>query len=90
MTAKKTMRIEFLYAGGCDNCAKARDELREAAQSTAQVHWEEVDIAKQPHRAADLGVVSTPAVAIGGKLVFKSLPTVSALRKAIAASVRPR
>ena len=80
---KKAVSVEFFFAGGCSNCVKARAVLRGVAESTPQVKWSEIDIGKHPHRAVDVGVVSTPAVAIDGKLVFKSAPTVSELREAI-------
>lgn len=81
------MNVEFLFAGGCDRCAGARDALRAAAQSSDQVEWTEVDIAKNPKRAVEVGVLSTPAVAIDGELIFKSMPTASDLLKAIRARV---
>ncbi len=87
--AAKGLRVELFFAGGCSKCAEARDALREAAQS-AGAHWSETDIAKHPDRAVDLGVLSTPAVAIGGKLVFKSLPTATELRNPIRAKEAER
>jgi len=84
---KKTVTVEFFFSGGCSNCAKAREALREAAESTPQVSWSEIDIGKHPRRAVDAGVVTTPAVAIDGNLIFKSVPTPSELRTAINARV---
>lgn len=83
--SKKAVSIEFFFAGGCSKCEKARDDLRETAESTAEVEWNEIDIGKHPHRAVDVGVMSTPAVAIDGRLVFKSVPTPSEFRTAIKA-----
>jgi thioredoxin 1 len=80
--------VEFFFAGGCSRCAEARDALRQAAQSTPGVEWKEIDIAKDPNRAVDLGVVSTPAVAIGGELVFKTQPTAAELRDAVRARAK--
>ena len=57
--------------------------MRDAAVSAAQVQWNEIDIGKNPQRAVDAGVMSTPAVAIDGKLVFKSVPSVPELQEAI-------
>jgi predicted thioredoxin/glutaredoxin len=59
--------------------------LRKAAEATRHAEWHEFDIGKNPNRAVDMGVVSTPAVAIDGELVFKSMPTASELRTAIEA-----
>lgn len=85
--AKKPVEVELLFAGGCSKCAEAREALRGEAQSLG-AEWKEIDIAKNPNRAVDLGVVSTPAVAIDGELVFKTLPTAAELRNAIGASGR--
>ena len=84
----EAVRVEFFFAGGCSKCAEARDALREAAQSTARVQWKEIDIAREPNRAVDVGVVSTPAVAIDGELVFKTVPTALELQHAIQARLR--
>ena len=80
--------VELLFAGGCAKCAEARHALREAAQSAPGVEWKEVDIAKDPGRAAELGVLSTPALAIDGELVFPTLPTASKLRDAVRARLQ--
>jgi thioredoxin 1 len=81
---KRAVTVELLFAGGCSKCAQARDALRGEAESLG-ARWEEIDVAKNPNRAVDLGVVSTPAVAIDGNLVFKNLPGLLELRKAIRA-----
>lgn len=84
----KALSVEFFFAGGCEHCAKAREALREVAAAARGVEWREIDIGKDPERAVEAGVVSTPAVAIDGKLVFKSAPTTSDLRAAIKARAR--
>lgn len=75
--------VELFFTAGCERCAEARDGLRQAAQSVGAVEWKEVDIANDPNRAVDMGVISTPAVAIDGVLVFSRMPTTAELRKAI-------
>lgn len=81
----KALRVELFFTVGCSHCAKAREELRQAAESAGNIDWREVDIVKHPHRAVDAGVVSTPAIAIDGTLVFKTTPTPAELRSAIRA-----
>lgn len=81
----RPVTVELFFAKGCSKCAEARDALREAAQSAGAAEWKEVDIAENPNRAVDLGVVSTPAVVIDGKLIFSAMPTAPDLRKAIQA-----
>ncbi len=86
--AARTVNVEFFFAGGCSNCAKAREALREVAQSAPNVEWREIDVGKNPRLAVDAGVVGTPAVAIDGALVFKSAPAPADLRSAIEAQLR--
>lgn len=81
----KSVSAELFFAAGCSKCAEARDTLREVAQSFGSVDWKETDIALNPTRAVDAGVISAPAVAIDGKLVFSSMPSPLDLRKAIEA-----
>lgn len=82
---KKTVSVELFFAAGCSKCAEARDALREAARSALPVEWKEIDIGKNPNRAVDVGLLSTPAVAIDGELIFRTMPTASELRRAIQA-----
>lgn len=82
MTERKVVRVEFFFAGGCGKCVEAREALRAAAQSPG-VEWKEVDIAKEPDRAVEAGVVSTPAIVIDGDLVFRTMPTARDLQNAI-------
>ena len=77
-------RVELFFTAGCEKCAEARDSLREAAQAASGVvDWKEVDIAQDPNRAVDVGVIATPAIAIDGELVFSRMPTASELARAI-------
>ncbi len=82
---ERAVSVEFFFAGGCENCVKARKALRKAAESTAGVVWKEIDIGQNPHQAVDMGVVTTPAVAIDGRLVFKSAPSPAELKSALQA-----
>lgn len=70
------MKVELFQSAGCKRCAATRDSLREAAhQAVPGVIWREVDAAQEIDYAVDLGVMSLPAVAVNGCLVFSSLPT---------------
>lgn len=75
-----TIKIEFFYAHGCKRCAAARDDLRAVALGVPGTQWEEVDVGKEPERAVEAGVLSTPAVVIDHQLVFKSVPQPDELR----------
>ena len=74
------IKVEFFYAQGCKRCAAARDQLRNVALGVPGAQWDEVDVAKEPERAVEAGVLATPAVAINGDLVFKSVPKPDELR----------
>ncbi len=39
-----------------------------------EVHVEEIDVAANPGAAVNYGVMSTPAIAINGKLAFTGVP----------------
>lgn len=75
------MKVEFFYAEGCDNCAAARRELKQAVAAAFRLDadWHELEVVKHLDYAVELGVLSTPAVAIDGVLVFAKLPTVAQL-----------
>lgn len=71
------MRIDVFYADGCGNCGAARQELKQAvlAAFPSGAAWNEIDIVKNLDYAVDLGVLTVPAIAIDGALVFAKLPT---------------
>ena len=75
------MKVEVFYADGCNNCGASRRELQEAvlAAFPSGTTWSEIDIVKNIDYAVDLGVLTVPAVAIDGALVFAKLPTAKQL-----------
>jgi thioredoxin 1 len=76
------MKIELLYTPGCQKCGDARDGLKAAAEELIPgVIWRELNALDELDYAVRLGVVTLPALAIDGKLVFSSLPTSRQLRR---------
>lgn len=75
------MKIEVFYAEGCGNCSEQRLALKEAVQTgfSTVVHWNELDIVKNIEQAVELGVLTVPAIAIDGTLVFAKLPSAAQL-----------
>jgi thioredoxin 1 len=75
------MKVEVFYADGCNSCGASRRELQEAvlAAFPRAMTWSEIDIVKNIDYAVDLGVLTVPAVAIDGDLVFAGLPTAQQL-----------
>ncbi|MEW5864025.1 MAG: thioredoxin family protein [Pseudomonadota bacterium] len=80
------IRVEVFTAPGCARCAAARERLRAAAEQAGggRVRWREVDVTQEAGYAISLGVLSTPAIALDGELVFATLPSEAQLRAAIA------
>jgi thioredoxin 1 len=80
------VKLELFYSPGCARCAEARDGLKAAALSVVQdLDWKELNVLNELDYAVELGVLSLPAVAIDGELVFTSLPSQRQLCKALAA-----
>jgi predicted thioredoxin/glutaredoxin len=77
-----TMRIEVFSSPGCAKCSRARDLLRRLAEEVGggRIEWRDVDVLEELDYAVRLGVLSTPAVAVDGELVFTSLPSARRLR----------
>ena len=79
------IQVEVFTAPGCGKCGRAKDVLKSVADawSDAIVEWREVNILEELDYAVQLGVLSTPAIAIDGELVFVSLPSEKKLRQAL-------
>ena len=78
------MKIELIYSPGCAKCVEARGELRETAQrAVPDIIWQELNVLDELDYAVSLGVLTLPALAIDGELVFPSFPTPTALDTAI-------
>ena len=78
------MKVEVLHASGCAKCLRQLEGLRVAArEADPTVEWAELDILKSLDYAVELGVLTPPALAIDGELVFPSLPTPGALTAAM-------
>lgn len=75
--------VEIFSTPGCGRCAQARAALKAVAESLSAVRWREVNILEELDYAVDLGVLSPPAIAIDGELVFPALPGAEHLRQAL-------
>ncbi len=73
------MKIELFHTPGCAKCAGATTALKVAAEAVPGVEWREVNVLDDLDRAVDLGVLTLPALAVDGKLVFTTLPTAEQL-----------
>ncbi len=77
------IKLELFTAPGCDRCAKARQSVQGLvdALGAERLEWCAVDVLDEIDYAVSLGILSTPAIAIDGELVFTSLPSLKKLRR---------
>ena len=73
------MKIELFYAPGCAQCGTMTAALKAAAQAVSGVEWCEFNVLDDLDRAVNLGVLTLPALAVDGELVFTALPTAEQL-----------
>lgn len=78
----KILNIEVFSSPGCSKCGHAKDVLRQLADELGgdRIKWREVNILDEMDHAIELGVMSTPSIAINDELVFASLPSAKKLR----------
>ena len=78
-------KIEVFTAPGCGKCGKAKNELETIVDQLGneKFEWREVNILQEMDYAIELGVLSTPSIAINGELVFTALPSARQLLQAL-------
>ena len=76
------IEIEIFASPGCTKCGHAKDVLRRLVDEVGEgrIRWHEVNVLEELDRAVELGVLTTPAIAIDGVLVFAGLPGATQLR----------
>lgn len=84
-----TVRVEVFTSPGCSKCGHAKEVLQRVAQELGGVEWREVNVLEHLDRAVALGVLSTPAIAIDGELVFTALPSPGRLRAELERRLAP-
>jgi len=82
----KPIQVEVFSSPGCNRCGRVLDMLRTISGElgSERIAWREVNVVEELDYAVRLGVLSMPAIAIDGELVFKSHPTAGKLREALA------
>ncbi len=80
-----SIQVEVFTAPGCGKCGRAKDVLKAVVETWSDngIEWREVNILDEIDYAVRLGVLSTPAIAIDGELVFTALPSEKKLRQLI-------
>lgn len=76
------IKVEVFSSPGCGKCGHAKEVLHKLVQELGeeQISWHEINILEDLDHAVNLGVLSTPSIAIDDKLVFSSLPSEKKLR----------
>jgi thiol-disulfide isomerase/thioredoxin len=84
MTDKQTV-VEVLTASGCGRCQKTKTLAKAviAELNDSRVSYREINVVEEIDYAVRLGVMSTPAIALDGELVFAAPPSKAKLRQAI-------
>jgi len=79
------IKVEVFSSPGCGKCTQAKMVLKAIAEEIGQdkITWRDVNILEEMDYAVELGVMSSPAIAIDGKLIFSSLPSAAKLRAAL-------
>lgn len=74
--------VEIFSSPGCGKCGHAKGVLRKLAEEIGgdKIQWREVNILDEMDYAIELGVLSTPSIAINKELIFLSLPSAKKLR----------
>ncbi|MCH7894392.1 MAG: thioredoxin family protein [Proteobacteria bacterium] len=81
----KAIQVEVFSSPGCNRCGQVFDILQTITRELGaeRVAWREVNVLHELEYAVELGVLSTPAIAIDGELVFRVHPSADKLRKTL-------
>ena len=79
------VELALFTAPSCNRCAKVKARLKAlvAEFGEERVRYREIDVVEELDYAVSLGVLSTPAIALDGELVFSAIPSDRKLRAAI-------
>jgi len=84
------LNIDVFSSPGCGKCGHAKVMLAKLVDELGekQINWREVDILKEIDYAVKIGVLSTPAIAFNGELIFTGMPSNKNLRAQIIYSLK--
>ena len=79
------IKVEVFTAPGCGKCGKAKHVLEDIVNEMGadKFEWREINILKEMDYAIELGVLSTPSIAVNGELIFTALPSIKQLQKTL-------
>lgn len=86
------MKVEVFSSPGCAKCGHAKDVLKKIAEEVGggRIEWREVSVLDEMDYAVKLGVLSTPAIAVNGELLFTALPSEKKLRRVLEQRLREK
>jgi len=73
--------IELFSASTCDRCGSAKKRIQSLVKQLGDdsIEYRELDVLEELDYAVSLGVLTTPAIAINGELVFTTMPSIKQL-----------
>jgi thioredoxin len=85
LVAMTQIKVEVFSSPGCSSCGQVIDLLQTVVQELGndRIEWREVNVLEELDYAVELGVLSLPAIAIDGELIFTGHPSTSKLREAL-------
>ena len=78
------VKLELFSSPACGKCDQVKKKLQDIAdQSGGTIKFMVINILEQMDYALQLGVLSTPCIAVNGKLEFFGLPTMDERRQVL-------
>jgi len=86
----KPIQVEVFSSPGCSRCGRSLDQLHTIAGELGaeKITWRKVNVLDELDYAVELGILSLPAIAIDGELVFRSHISARRLRDALHARLQ--
>lgn len=86
------INVEVFSSPGCSKCSHVKSILKKIAIEVGGglIQWRDVNVLEELDYAVELGVMSTPAIAIDGELVFSALPSIAKLRAELASRINTK
>lgn len=75
--------LEVVESPGCAKCRGAKEVAEKVAASMKGVELRKLSVLEHGKRIVELGILSTPTIAINGKVVFTRIPKEEELRRKI-------
>ncbi|MBL4744466.1 MAG: thioredoxin family protein [Cycloclasticus sp.] len=78
-----TVHVELFTNPNCPHCGQIRTALKQLVDSLQGIDLREINIIEEIDYAVELGVLSSPSIAINGRLTFTRAPTLSTIKHAL-------